>query len=80
MLQIELLQGGITNKLYKVRFEHASVIVRIYGDHTEHFIHRERDNGKCVTNTMLHMLYKRYSGVCEIIKIGVRSSVLWMFS
>jgi thiamine kinase-like enzyme len=39
-IKIEMLSGGITNKLYRVRSEKGDVTVRIYGDKTETFINR----------------------------------------
>ena len=39
-IKIEILSGGITNKLYRVRSEKGDVTVRIYGDKTETFINR----------------------------------------
>jgi len=39
-IKIEMLNGGITNKLYRVRSEKGDVTIRIYGDKTETFINR----------------------------------------
>jgi len=39
-IKIEMLSGGITNKLYRVLSEKGDVTVRIYGDKTETFINR----------------------------------------
>ena len=38
VIKIEMLSGGITNKLYQVHSEKGDVTVRIYGDKTETFI------------------------------------------
>jgi len=40
-LKISQLSGGITNKLYRVKSEKGDLTVRIYGDKTELFIHRD---------------------------------------
>jgi len=41
VIKIEMLSGGITNKLYQVHSEKGDVTVRIYGDKTETFINRD---------------------------------------
>jgi len=41
MIKINMLKGGITNKLYRVCSEKRDVTVRIYGDKTEIFINRD---------------------------------------
>ena len=40
-VDIKILSGGITNKLYRVQSEMGDVAVRIYGDKTELFIDRD---------------------------------------
>jgi len=40
-IKINTLNGGITNKLYRVSSEKGDVTVRIYGDKTENFIRRD---------------------------------------
>jgi len=40
-VDIKILSGGITNKLYRVQSEMGDVAVRIYGDKTELFIERD---------------------------------------
>jgi len=40
-VDIKVLSGGITNKLYRVQSERGDVAVRIYGDKTELFIDRD---------------------------------------
>lgn len=40
-IRITVLEGGITNKLYRVRSDRGDVAVRIYGDRTEMFINRD---------------------------------------
>ncbi len=40
-IRINTLNGGITNKLYRVHSEKGDVTVRIYGDKTETFINRD---------------------------------------
>ncbi len=40
-IEISILSGGITNKLYRVFSEKGDVAVRIYGDKTELFINRD---------------------------------------
>lgn len=40
-VDINILSGGITNKLYRVKSEMGDVAVRIYGDKTELFINRD---------------------------------------
>ncbi len=40
-LEISVLSGGITNKLYRVKSDMGDVVVRIYGDKTELFINRD---------------------------------------
>jgi thiamine kinase-like enzyme len=40
-IQISILSGGITNKLYRVYSEKGDMAVRIYGDKTELFINRD---------------------------------------
>ena len=40
-VDISILSGGITNKLYRVQSERGDVAVRIYGDKTELFINRD---------------------------------------
>jgi ethanolamine kinase len=43
-ISILTVQGGITNRLYKVSFKDEHLLIRIYGDNTEILINRERDN------------------------------------
>jgi ethanolamine kinase len=52
-IEINMLKGGITNRLYRVRSEKGDVTVRIYGDKTEVFINRDIE-----TETM-----KRVAGI-----------------
>ncbi|MCP4399413.1 MAG: phosphotransferase [bacterium] len=40
-LDISVLKGGITNKLYRIRSEKGDLALRIYGDKTELFINRD---------------------------------------
>ena len=40
-INISILSGGITNKLYRVKSEKGDLAIRIYGDKTELFINRE---------------------------------------
>jgi thiamine kinase-like enzyme len=40
-LDISVLSGGITNKLYRITCEKGDIAVRIYGDKTELFINRD---------------------------------------
>ncbi|MCK4357501.1 MAG: phosphotransferase [Candidatus Cloacimonetes bacterium] len=40
-IKIKILNGGITNKLYRVCSEKGDITVRIYGDKTETFINRD---------------------------------------
>lgn len=40
-IQISILSGGITNKLYRVISEKGDLAIRIYGDKTELFINRD---------------------------------------
>ena len=40
-IDIKTLSGGITNKLFRIRSEKGDYTVRIYGDKTDLFIHRD---------------------------------------
>ena len=40
-MEIVVLEGGITNKLYRITSDKGDVAVRIYGDRTEMFINRD---------------------------------------
>ena len=40
-LDISVLKGGITNKLYRIKSEKGDLALRIYGDKTELFINRD---------------------------------------
>lgn len=40
-IKINMLNGGITNKLYRVHSKKGDITVRIYGDKTETFINRD---------------------------------------
>ena len=40
-MEIVVLEGGITNKLYRIKSDKGDVAVRIYGDRTEMFINRD---------------------------------------
>ncbi len=40
-MEIVVLEGGITNKLYRIKSDQGDVAVRIYGDRTEMFINRD---------------------------------------
>ena len=42
-IEISVLSGGITNKLYRAKCEKGDVAIRIYGDKTEMFIDRHRE-------------------------------------
>ncbi|KAF0709724.1 hypothetical protein AaE_012788 [Aphanomyces astaci] len=41
---IKIICGGITNRLYRLTWQDKSVLLRIYGEHTEVFIDRDVDN------------------------------------
>ncbi|ETV89474.1 hypothetical protein H257_00744 [Aphanomyces astaci] len=41
---IKIICGGITNRLYRLTWQDKSVLLRIYGEHTEVFIDRDIDN------------------------------------
>ena len=59
-LKISQLSGGITNKLYRVKSEKGDLTVRIYGDKTELFIHRDYEA----------------QAIEEMAKIGVSSKLV----
>ncbi len=59
-LKISQLSGGITNKLYRVKSEKGDLTVRIYGDKTELFIHRDFET----------------QAIEEMAKIGVSSKLV----
>jgi thiamine kinase-like enzyme len=40
-IEIVVLEGGITNKLYRIKCDKGDVAVRIYGERTEMFINRD---------------------------------------
>ena len=40
-IEISVLSGGITNKLYRITSDKGDVALRIYGDKTELFINRD---------------------------------------
>ena len=42
-IEVSILSGGITNKLYRAKCEKGDVAIRIYGDKTEMFIDRDRE-------------------------------------
>ena len=42
-IDVSVLSGGITNKLYRAKCEKGDVAIRIYGDKTEMFINRDRE-------------------------------------
>ena len=42
-IDVSVLSGGITNKLYRARCSKGDVAIRIYGDKTEMFINRDRE-------------------------------------
>ncbi len=42
-IEVGVLSGGITNKLYRARCKKGDVAIRIYGDKTEMFIDRDRE-------------------------------------
>ncbi len=42
-IEISVLSGGITNKLYRAKCEIGDVAIRVYGDKTEMFIDRDRE-------------------------------------
>ncbi|ETW08512.1 hypothetical protein H310_01077 [Aphanomyces invadans] len=41
---IKIICGGITNRLYRLTWHDKSVLIRLYGEHTEVFIDRDVDN------------------------------------
>ena len=59
-IDISQLSGGITNKLFRIRSEKGDYTVRIYGDKTELFIHRD---------------YEAHA-IREMSKIGVCSPIV----
>lgn len=42
-IEVSVLSGGITNKLYRARCDKGDVAIRVYGDKTEMFINRDRE-------------------------------------
>ena len=42
-VNISILSGGITNKLYRIQSEKGDCTVRVYGDKTDLFIDRENE-------------------------------------
>ena len=42
-VDISILSGGITNKLYRIQSEKGDYTVRVYGDKTDLFIDRENE-------------------------------------
>jgi thiamine kinase-like enzyme len=59
-IEVILLTGGITNKLYRIRSEKGDYTVRIYGDKTDLFINRDFE---------IH-------AIAEMAKIGVGSKLI----
>ncbi|UCD82772.1 MAG: phosphotransferase family protein [Desulfobacterales bacterium] len=59
-IEISVLSGGITNKLYRVKSEKGDLSVRIYGDKTELFINRD---------------YEAHA-LAEMAKLGVSSRLV----
>ncbi|TDH66250.1 hypothetical protein CCR75_001832 [Bremia lactucae] len=43
-ISVEIIGGGITNRLYRLIWDNKSVLVRVYGDNTEMFIDRNIEN------------------------------------
>ncbi|CAI5746161.1 unnamed protein product [Peronospora destructor] len=43
-ISVKIIVGGITNRLYRLLWRNKSVLVRLYGDHTEKFIDRSIEN------------------------------------
>ncbi|ETL34424.1 hypothetical protein L916_13344 [Phytophthora nicotianae] len=43
-ISVKIIVGGITNRLYRLMWGDKSVLVRLYGDHTEEFIDRSIEN------------------------------------
>ncbi|CAI5716094.1 unnamed protein product [Hyaloperonospora brassicae] len=43
-IAVKIIVGGITNRLYRLLWQNKSVLVRLYGDHTEEFIDRDAEN------------------------------------
>ncbi|OWY93706.1 Ethanolamine kinase [Phytophthora megakarya] len=43
-ISVKIIVGGITNRLYRLMWGDKSVLVRLYGDHTEEFIDRGIEN------------------------------------
>ncbi|CAH0475265.1 unnamed protein product [Peronospora belbahrii] len=41
---VKIIVGGITNRLYRLIWKDKSVLVRLYGDHTDEFIDRNFEN------------------------------------
>ena len=42
-IDVSILSGGITNKLYRAACDKGDVAIRIYGDKTDMFINRDRE-------------------------------------
>ncbi|CEG38089.1 probable ethanolamine kinase a-like isoform 1 [Plasmopara halstedii] len=51
-IDVKIIVGGITNRLYRLVWGSKSVLVRVYGDHTDKFIDR------AVENTLFALLSK----------------------
>lgn len=47
-INISVLKGGITNKLYRVTSERGDLVVRIYGNKTELFINRDYETDSMI--------------------------------
>ncbi|CAK4151105.1 unnamed protein product [Aphanomyces euteiches] len=43
-IKIKIICGGITNRLYRLSWQDHSVLIRLYGEHTEDYIDRDIDN------------------------------------
>ena len=67
-IKINMLSGGITNKLYRVRSEKGDITVRIYGDKTETFINRdvETETMKRITRVGISPRLVKYMPGCRV--------------
>jgi ethanolamine kinase len=67
-IKINMLSGGITNKLYRVRSEKGDITVGIYGDKTETFINRdvETETMKRITRVGISPRLVKYMPGCRV--------------